>query len=45
MKFVKGMIIGSMVVAGVTMMCQEGMINKRKIMRKGKQMAKKIGVM
>lgn len=45
MKFVKGMIIGSMVVAGVTMMCQEGMINRRKIMRKGKQIAKKIGVM
>lgn len=45
MKFVKGMIIGSMVVAGVTMMYQEGMINKRKIMRKGRQMAKKIGVM
>jgi len=45
MKFVKGMIIGSLVVAGVTMMCNEGMMNKRRIMRKGRQIAKKMGVM
>lgn len=45
MKFVKGMIIGSLVVAGVTMMLSEGMMNKKIIMRKGRQIAKKMGVM
>lgn len=45
MKFVKGMIIGSLVVAGVTMMYSEGMMNKKRIMRKGRQIAKKMGVM
>ena len=44
MKFVKGMIIGSMVAIGATMMWSEGMMNKRKIMRKGRQIAKKMGM-
>ena len=37
MKFVKGMLIGTMVAAG------DGMMNKKRIMRRGKQLAKKLG--
>ena len=46
MKFVKGMIFGSMISAGVAMMYSEG-INwgKRKMIKKGKQMAKKMGIL
>ena len=43
MKFVKGMIIGTMVAAGVAMMYNDGMMNKKRVMRKGKQIAKKLG--
>ena len=43
MKFVKGMIIGIMVAAGVAMMYNDGMMNKKRVMRKGKQIAKKLG--
>lgn len=44
MKFVKGMVIGTMVTAGVAMMYNGGMMNRKKIMRRGKQLAKKLGV-
>ncbi len=43
MKFAKGMLIGTIVAAGVAMMYNDGMMNKKKIMRRGKQLAKKIG--
>ncbi len=43
MKFVKGMVIGTIVAAGVAIMYNEGMMNKKKIMRRGKQLAKKLG--
>lgn len=43
MKFAKGMLIGTMVAAGLAMMYNDGMMNKKKIMRRGKQLAKKIG--
>lgn len=43
MKFAKGMLIGTIVAAGVAMMYNDGMMNKKKIMRRGKQFAKKIG--
>ena len=43
MKFVKGMVIGTMVAAGVAMMYNDGMINKKRMMRKGKSLAKKLG--
>ncbi len=43
MKFVKGMIIGTMVAAGVAMMYNDGMMNKKRIMKRGKQLAKKMG--
>ena len=44
MKFAKGMIIGTAIAAGITLMCSEGMINKKRIMRKAKMIAKKMGM-
>lgn len=43
MKFVKGMIIGTAIATGMAIMYNEGMMNKKTIMKKGKQLAKKIG--
>lgn len=46
MKFVKGMILGTMISAGAYMMYMESSSKtKKKIMKTGKQMAKKIGIM
>ncbi len=47
MKFIKGMMIGTLISAGVLMMYSEGnnMMNKKKMMKKGKQFAKKMGIM
>ncbi len=45
MKFVKGMIIGTMISAGIAMIYADGKINKRKIMRSGRKIAKKMGIM
>jgi len=42
MKFVKGVLIGTAIAAGVAMMYNEGMVDKRRIMRKGRQVARKI---
>lgn len=44
MKFVKGMVIGGLVSAGIAMMYTDGM-NKKKMMKKGKQIAKKMGIL
>lgn len=44
MKFVKGVLIGSAIAAGVAMMYSDGMMNRRKIMQRGRQIAKKIGM-
>lgn len=45
MKFVKGIIIGGIITTGVMMMYNEGeMVNKRKIVKKGKQLVKKLGI-
>ena len=44
MKFVKGMIIGTAIAAGMAIMYNEGMMNKKTIMKKGRQLAKKVGV-
>lgn len=44
MKFVKGMVIGTLVSAGVAMMYTETGMNKKKMMKKGKQLAKKMGI-
>ena len=43
MKLVKGIVIGSAITAAAYMMCQEGMINKKRMMKRGKQLAKKLG--
>lgn len=46
MKFVKGMIIGGLISAGVTMMCSETLEpKKRKMVKMGKQFARKMGIM
>ena len=44
MSFVKGMVVGTMISAGIMMMYTDG-INKKNVMKKGKQMAKKMGIM
>ena len=46
MKFVKGMVIGTMVSAGIAMMYMETTNRTRKnLMKKGKQVAKKMGIL
>ncbi len=46
MKFIKGVMIGGLITTGLVMMYSEtGMMNKKKMMKKGKQMAKKMGIM
>lgn len=46
MKFAKGMLIGGLVTTGLIMMYNEtSNKNRKKIMKKGKQFAKKMGVL
>lgn len=46
MKFVKGIVIGGLITTGLIMMYTESdAMNKKKIMKKGKQFAKKMGMM
>jgi gas vesicle protein len=46
MKFVKGMLVGGLISAGVAMVCAGTMEqNKKKVMKKGKQFARKLGLM
>ena len=45
MKFVKGLVIGGLLTTGLVMMYTEtGMMNKNKMMKKGRQFAKKMGI-
>lgn len=44
MKFTKGIIVGSMITAGIMMMYADNMDTK-KMMKKGKQMMRKMGIM
>ena len=45
MKFVKGLVIGGLITTGVMMMWSDNNnINKKKITKKGKQFAKKMGI-
>ena len=44
MKFTKGMILGSMITIGVMMMYTDDMDSK-KMMKKGKQLMRKMGIM
>ena len=43
MKFVKGMVIGTVITAGALMMYADGGVNKRRILKRGRQLARKIG--
>lgn len=48
MKFTKGLILGGLVTAGILMMYSESDMmtkNKKKMIKKGKQFAKKMGIM
>ncbi len=46
MKFFKGMLVGTLISTGVMMMYSDNMnTSKKKIMKKGKQMAKKMGIL
>ena len=44
MKFVKGMITGMVLTAGVAMVCAECMVGPNKMMKQGKKMMKKMGL-
>ena len=45
MKFTKGMILGSMLTVGIMMMYSDDNMNTKKMMKKGKQMMRKMGIM
>ena len=45
MKFTKGLILGGLITAGFLMMCSEDYnMNTKKMTKKGKQFAKKMGL-
>ena len=45
MRFIKGMIVGGMIAAGTAMVCADGMCaSKHKLMKKGKQFARRMGI-
>lgn len=46
MKFVRGMVVGSLISAGVALMCTEKMQpNRKKMVKMGKQFVRKMGIM
>ena len=46
MKFIKGVMIGGLLTTGLVMLYTEtGIMNKKNMMKKGKQIAKKMGIM
>ena len=45
MKFVKGMMIGGLIITGIIMMWNENEMTTKKITKKGKKWAKKMGMM
>lgn len=46
MKFIKGVMIGGLITTGLVMMYTEtNMMNKKNMMKKGKQIAKKMGIL
>ncbi len=45
MKFVKGMMIGGLITTGIIMMWNENEMTTKKITKKGKKWAKKMGMM
>lgn len=45
MKFVKGLMIGGLITTGVMMMWNENEMSTKKITKKGKKWARKMGIM
>lgn len=45
MKFIKGLMIGGLITTGVMMMWSDNNMNTKKMAKKGKQLAKKMGIM
>ena len=45
MKFIKGVMIGGLITTGLVMMYREGLMNKKTMMKKGRKVAKKMGIM
>ena len=46
MKFTKGLIVGGLITAGLLMMCSDDCsVNTKKMTKKGKQFARKMGIM
>ena len=45
MKFVKGIMIGGLITTGVIMMWNENEMSTKKITKKGKKLAKNMGIM
>lgn len=45
MKFIKGLMIGGLITTGVIMMLPENTMNTKKMAKKGKRLAKKMGIM
>lgn len=46
MKFTKGLLIGGLITTGIIMMYNDkNMMNKNKMIKKGKQFAKKMGIL
>ena len=46
MKFIKGIVVGGLITTGLVWMYAESdMMNKKKVMKKGRQIAKKMGIM
>ena len=44
MRFVKGLVIGTAITATAYMMYTEGMLNKKRMMKKARRMANKMGI-
>lgn len=46
MKFTKGLVVGGLITTGLLMMYSDtNMMNRNKMIKKGKQFAKKMGIM
>lgn len=46
MKFIKGLMIGGLITTGIVWMYAESdMMNKKKMVKKGRQFARKMGIM
>ncbi len=46
MRFIKGVVIGGLITTGLVMMYTESdLMNRKKVMKKGKKIAKKMGIL